>query len=238
MRLSRQGFSGLLYALVAFLMFSGSLDRPAVAQDEAESGSGERAFMGFMRDYHPGQEFLEVLRLYPGGPAEKAGLRVGDRIVAFNSVRFHFSSVEEARHAFDWVRIGEPVELTVERQEGKTETLTLLPTRMPQAVARQRDEMLGISELKEGLEETLGRLAREGRFLVIEMLDDGSTTLTEEGSSEPLDSLDEYLRRQHAGYRDRIAAMQPQDRVRFKIARMGSDWILGFEVRKSHSGGS
>jgi S1-C subfamily serine protease len=67
-------------------------------------------------------EGLAVARIVPGGPAERAGLHEGDRLVAFDGAVL--GTKEDLRQALARRRAGSRVTLTVER-EGRTLELTL-----------------------------------------------------------------------------------------------------------------
>jgi S1-C subfamily serine protease len=76
----------------------------------------------------PSDAAAEVLQLVPGGPAERAGLRTGDRVVAFGGSAV--SSIDDLHRAVtDWP-LGRPAPLCVVRGEARLE-LEVVPTDAP-----------------------------------------------------------------------------------------------------------
>ena len=193
----------------------------AAAERAAEAETAEvaaRGFLGFHFAYRASLEVLEVLALYPEGPAEKAGLRVGDRVTEVNGVRFRFTSELELNEAFDWIRPGETVELTVERGGG-VETLALVASELPESIRRRKDEKREVLRQIEG-NETLARLLAGDGELIFEKLADGTLRATAEGIEG---SVDEealgLLRRRHTDVDQRLGAMRPGDRLRLRITQ-------------------
>lgn len=67
---------------------------------------------------------IEVVGVEEGGPAEAAGLRVGDRITHLNGARI---DSQRGGEVFSSVQPGVPVELTVVAPDGAERTTTLVP---------------------------------------------------------------------------------------------------------------
>ncbi len=220
----RPGWGRLLLCLA--LIFAPRVGAGLAEREAAnEPSPAARGFMGFLFSYSQGA--LVVLELYPDGPAERAGLLEGDRVVAVNGVAFRFSSELEMRAAFDWVKVAEPVDLTIERG-GKTETVTVETSEMPQVIARQSEEKRRISLLSQS-NENLKRIVERGEPLLVEKLTGGTVRLTARGSQASMPDVLEVLQLQHKILRQRVAAMKPGDRLRFRISRrQGLGWSLVF----------
>jgi len=67
---------------------------------------------------------VEVTRVNTGGPAEKAGIRMGDFITAIDGQEIQS---EAGGAAFSNLMPGEPVRITLTRRNGRNETVTLVP---------------------------------------------------------------------------------------------------------------
>jgi hypothetical protein len=67
---------------------------------------------------------VEVTRVNTGGPAEKAGIRMGDFITAIDGREIQS---EAGGAAFSNLMPGEPVRITLTRRNGRSETVTLVP---------------------------------------------------------------------------------------------------------------
>ena len=100
--------------------------RPPVETDEYLTDmSGKFGGIGVMVEYNDADESIMVNTVYPGSPAEAAGIKVGDFILAVDG-----KTVEEVGYlnAVNYVRgeIGTKVEITLLRGE---ETVTVVATR-------------------------------------------------------------------------------------------------------------
>lgn len=67
---------------------------------------------------------VEVIGVDPGGPADEAGIAMGDQITAVDGKRIDSA---EGGEAFSRMSPGKPVELTVVRRSGREERLTVVP---------------------------------------------------------------------------------------------------------------
>ncbi|MEM9554222.1 MAG: PDZ domain-containing protein [Acidobacteriota bacterium] len=140
----------------------------------AESAPADRGFLGFRFELEPFEAPLTemvVTGLYPGGPAERAGLRVGDRVQRLNGVAFRFTTVAQARSAFDWVVVGEPVDVTVERSDeagSKTSELRLTPDPLPAAVFDYEDRARSQAAMRDAILALRQGARRGGALLEIE----------------------------------------------------------------------
>ncbi len=76
---------------------------------------------------------VEVTKVNSGGPAQKAGIRLGDLI---KTIGGHEISSEEGGEALSRLEVGVPVELTVVRRNGREENVTVVPVgREPRAIS-------------------------------------------------------------------------------------------------------
>jgi S1-C subfamily serine protease len=95
-------------------------------------------------DPRPGEEIRYV---YPGSPADKAGLKAGDRIVGFerNKKIIAFpnqkSGVSEFFDAINSVPAGAEFKMDVIRKDGQKEVVTAKLTTIPGATADKQDEL-------------------------------------------------------------------------------------------------
>jgi hypothetical protein len=67
---------------------------------------------------------IEVVAVDPGGPADKAGIQLGDQIKALNGKRIDSS---EGEKIFAGITPGQPLELTVVKRSGQEVTVTVTP---------------------------------------------------------------------------------------------------------------
>ena len=97
-----------------------------VERSATGGGSRERlrVYLGTIPDYASEVAGVKLSGVRAGGPAEKAGLRGGDVIVAFGGKKIE--NIYDYTYALDAVKIGEPVKMTVSR-DGKELELTLVP---------------------------------------------------------------------------------------------------------------
>ena len=77
----------------------------------------------------------QVVSVYPGSPAERAGLRTNDLVVAINGAPMR--SGTELRNRVGLSRIGDEVELTVERG-GSERNVTVRVEQVTSTAQRQR----------------------------------------------------------------------------------------------------
>jgi sigma-B regulation protein RsbU (phosphoserine phosphatase) len=78
--------------------------------------------LGFETDFSSQNRWITVTKIYPASPAERIGLRVGDRIVALNG--FELSSIRPFNEIWMRASPGDSVELTVSTP-GQPGTFTL-----------------------------------------------------------------------------------------------------------------
>jgi len=96
-------------------------------RSEPQQDAPRRAFrvrIGLIPSYSE-QEGVLLEGVAPGSPAEQAGLKAGDRIVAVMGQRVR--NIEELTSLYDKMEPGKPVEFTIIR-EGKELKLQVTPT--------------------------------------------------------------------------------------------------------------
>jgi len=106
-----------------------SADRPDLAKVERtaqEAGGREtlRAYLGTIPDYTTDVKGVKLSGVRGASPAEKAGLKGGDVIVEFAGQKI--ANIYDYTYALDAVKIGQPVQVVIER-DGKRMTLTVTP---------------------------------------------------------------------------------------------------------------
>lgn len=113
----------------------------------AAGAEGPRAFFGFVTHYETsasGQGAVLVRSVVPSGPAERAGLRAGDRIVAFNGVTFTFADEYQYMRSLEVFESGRKLTLTVDRGGQK-----MLAELTPEPLAPQ--QVVALAEFMEKL---------------------------------------------------------------------------------------
>lgn len=86
------------------------------AEKRAESLNGNGSGIGIIVTKHPDTEYLYVKNVYDGGPAQKAGILVGDQIAAVDGVAVETTGYNQAVDSI--IRdVGEAVTLTLVRGE-------------------------------------------------------------------------------------------------------------------------
>jgi Tol biopolymer transport system component len=105
-------------------------ERPDLAKVErtSQDGGGRetlRAYLGTIPDYTTSDvKGVKLSGVRGASPAEKAGLKGGDVIVEFAGQKI--ANIYDYTYALDAVKIGQPVQVEIER-EGKRLTLTVTP---------------------------------------------------------------------------------------------------------------
>lgn len=104
-----------------------AFSRPSQAPQQAGSRGGFRVRIGLIPEYTEENKGVLLAGVVPGSPAEKVGLKSGDRIVAVMGKRVN--SIEELTQLYDQMEPGKPVEFTVVRngQEMKIEVVPTAP---------------------------------------------------------------------------------------------------------------
>ena len=107
----------------------GAAERPEyvrVERSQSEEGIRDtlRAYLGTIPDYTTEGTGVKISGVRAGGPADKAGLKGGDVIIAFGGQQI--ANIYDYTYALDAVKIGEPVEVVVLR-DGARVKLTVTP---------------------------------------------------------------------------------------------------------------
>jgi C-terminal processing protease CtpA/Prc len=113
---------------VAFL----AIGIAAMAMAAETPGAARPGWLGFGYSVHrqATRQWLHVVRLAPGSPADKAGLHVLDVITEANGAPFRFSSDRDALAFFKRFKPGERVILTVV-QKGTKKRIAVTAVPMP-----------------------------------------------------------------------------------------------------------
>ncbi len=102
-----------------------AFSRPAQPQGgQAGARGGFRVRIGLIPEYSDEGQGILLSGVVPGSPAEKAGLRGGDRIVAVMGTRVQ--SMEELTRLYERMEAGKPVEFTILR-DGKELKIEITP---------------------------------------------------------------------------------------------------------------
>jgi hypothetical protein len=115
--------SGLLKRYVATFDYPGrTLYLEVTPHPDPDVGAFDRVGMWL----NLGNGGMEVMDLVVGGPAEIAGLKVGDMVVAIDSVSVSTRSLSEVRRSLKIAPVGQPIAITYTRA-GTATTSTLSP---------------------------------------------------------------------------------------------------------------
>lgn len=158
-----------------------------------------------------------VVAMVPDGPAEKAGIQVGDRIVEAEGLRIE-NAVDYYLQEVEWLR-GQKVTLKVKTTEGKVEKRTAgIPLDWP--------GYAGVS-LK-GDPEDAPVVAGFQRF----------SPAAESGlqESDIIQAVGSTKVANHAEYLAEIAALAPGKRVRLRVTRDGKSKSFSFEIAAAPEG--
>ncbi len=133
----------IVAGVVTFLV----LVLPSLPLAGTPAGSaGERGYLGF-RLTSQGDRAL-VGDVTPEGPGDRAGLKSGDAVVAFNGVPFRFDSDLTLLRGLEWIRPGVPVDLTLVRNE-RTMQVTVVPSKFQAQDLAALEDWLRRAELTE-----------------------------------------------------------------------------------------
>lgn len=69
---------------------------------------------------------LKIMDIAAGGPAEEAGLKVGDVVTAIGGISVSAETLSDARRSLKLLAVGRPVTIVAER-DGKTQSRTVIP---------------------------------------------------------------------------------------------------------------
>ena len=191
--------------------------------ETTEEALGERGFLGIQRSYEEqaGQGRLRVHAVVAGGPAEQAGLRKDDLIVAVNNITFRFKTTLEQYDAFSWVKPGDQVELKVLRGDS-TLNLVLTAAITPPNVAL-RAAQIRLDE-RRGRQHQILMLLGQGdgiEILVARDAKTGSLEFSAPGQqTELLADLELYLE-QFPTLSELMARLEPGDRFEIRFSSDG-----------------
>ncbi len=134
--LEQQAFYELMYGVIDTLADGHSYflsPDEAKAEDETFAGTQEYLDFGFSYDVSDAMDYAYVLQIRRGGPAEKAGLRIHDRITRINGAAAVDDTVGDLADAFfdDAVLTAT---LTVQTPGGKPRQIPLTKARIPDDV--------------------------------------------------------------------------------------------------------
>lgn len=132
-------------ALSAAILMGLLLPSLLLAEDPAKTGK-ERGYLGF-RLTSRGDRAL-VGDIAPDGPGARAGLKDGDSVIAFNGVPFRFESDHALIRGLEWIRPGEPVQLTLVRNQ-KELNVVVVPARFAAGDLAALEDWLRRAELSE-----------------------------------------------------------------------------------------
>lgn len=90
---------------------------------------GARVRLGLMPDYTDDGQGVRITGVMPNSPAEKAGVKAGDRVIEIAGVKV--KDVEEMTAQYANMKAGEPVKIKIMR-DGKEMELTLIPQAVEQ----------------------------------------------------------------------------------------------------------
>jgi len=98
-----------------------------ILPDLIQKGEVLRPWLGFILDQKNGNEFV-ISRLVKNGPAERAGVRIGDKILSFNGTEL--KTPKEIPELIKKMGVGSQLSMLVER-DGQTLPVALVTENMP-----------------------------------------------------------------------------------------------------------
>ncbi len=96
----------------------------------------QRGWVGLELDTKQGMSQMLVTRVVPGSPAEASGFKVGDRLVAFNSIELKEANEKALEQARSGMTPGKQVTYKVDRS-GAVRELTVTLATVPDDVVAQ-----------------------------------------------------------------------------------------------------
>jgi serine protease Do len=116
-----------------------SFDKVTLQGSQSTLEQGYLGILPIRDDPEPG---LEIRYVYPNSPADKAGLKAGDRIMQVGTVgpkpqMVPFSGRDQFARVMTNFLVNAEMNLQVKRQEGKVETLKVRLTALPDEVANE-----------------------------------------------------------------------------------------------------
>jgi C-terminal processing protease CtpA/Prc len=102
--------------------------------DKMSTKLSNKAWLGV--GYEPTDEGQWIItKVVEGSPAEQAGFRKGDVLIAMNGISYAKENTDEIKKAWSKVRPGSEVRYVVKRSSGKAELEATLGTMPPEMVA-------------------------------------------------------------------------------------------------------
>ncbi len=198
--LDQQAFYELMYGVIDTLADGHSYflsPDEAKAEDETYSGNNEYSEFGFSYDVSDEMDYAYVLQIRRGGPAEKAGMRIHDRITRINGAAAIDDTIGDLAYAF-FDEAVPTATLTVQTPGGKPRQITLAKARVTDSVqidarmlpGKKRIGYVAIPSfdgdgVAASVRAAMGDLAKAGAFdgLVIDVRLNGGGSLDELAST-------------------------------------------------------
>lgn len=111
-------------------------------QRQLTGAPGTKPQLGIVTQVVPGLEGLLVIEAYPGTPAQEAGLKRGDRLLAVNGAPFPAPAAARQRWLIDQVQSGQELKLLVWRKQAEFEISLkgrILPQERPPSLSLRED---------------------------------------------------------------------------------------------------
>jgi len=106
-------------------------------------GEPTRGYLGI--GFRSAGSSASVDSITPGGPGDRAGVRVGDLVQAFNGAEFYFESDLALIKGLRWIEAGEAVSLAVDRH-GNLLEVQVIPAPMTPQQQQSLDQWIARSE--------------------------------------------------------------------------------------------
>jgi len=138
-------------------------DEEGTRNAKPELSRGYLGYQGTYEEAEDGRGRIRILEIFQKSPAQKAGLRKNDLIIAFNDLSFRFQNDLDMVRNLSWVSSGDLIELSVLRGD-RTHIVGLTATEMPEGMAQALSEWIEAAETwyeGGGCEECLERKRRQ-----------------------------------------------------------------------------